>query len=192
MLISPYENFPHIAGEQVVLRKVVDGDLDALCELYASEAVFRYIPGDVKKNRSTVQNMIGHFERDFHKKKEIFLGICPADEPGRLVGLCELFDYDARIGGITLGYRICAAFWGRGFATWTVKAATGYLFKETGVNRIQAFVMPENAASCRVLLKNGFQREGLLRQSQYWKGRGIVDLLLFSRLRSDLGTPSVP
>lgn len=28
--------------------------------------------------------------------------------------------------------------------------------------------------------------EGLIRQGHVWKGRGVVDLLLFSRLKSDV------
>ena len=67
-----------------------------------------------------------------------------------------------------------------------VHAMTDYLFGEIGVNRIQATLLPENVRSKRVLQKTGFQKEGLLRQVSFWKGRGIVDLEVYSLLRSDI------
>ena len=45
--------------------------------------------------------------------------------------------------------------------------------------------MPQNAASQRVLEKNGFIREGLLRQANLWTDKGVVDLIIYSLLRSD-------
>jgi len=38
-------------------------------------------------------------------------------------------------------------------------------FEQMGLNRIEALVYPENAASLRVLERRGFPQEGLLRQS---------------------------
>ena len=84
-----------------------------------------------------------------------------------------------------IGYRVNERLWGRGIATKAVQAMTDYLFENVGINRIQATVMPENTKSKRVLEKNGFQREGLLRQAGFWQGKGIVDLEMYSRLRSD-------
>lgn len=37
-----------------------------------------------------------------------------------------------------------------------------------------------------VLEKSGFQKKGILRQSQFWKGIGIVDLTVYAFLQSDL------
>ncbi len=49
--------------------------------------------------------------------------------------------------------------------------------------------MPENVKSQRVLEKNNFTKEGILRQSQFWKGIGVVDLIVYSRLASDRANP---
>ncbi len=86
---------------------------------------------------------------------------------------------------ITTGYRLNDRFWGRGIATKTVKAMTDYLFKEIGINRVQTFVMPENIKSLNVLKRNNYKEEGTFRQGYRWKGLGVVDLTLFSMLRSD-------
>lgn len=60
-----------------------------------------------------------------------------------------------------LGYWVDAACAGRGFATEAVRQAVAFAFGEAGLHRVQAAVMPRNAASIRVLEKAGFREEGL-------------------------------
>ncbi|KAJ50194.1 ribosomal-protein-alanine N-acetyltransferase [Clostridium tetanomorphum] len=183
---SLYEQFPHIVADEITLRKIVDSDLDNIFEIYSNEKLFQYTPIMLKKNKSTVANMIGHFERDFHKRKCIFLGICLNSEPNNIVGIAEMFDYSNDVNMITIGYRLNHRFWSKGIATKTVKAMTDYLFNDIGINRIQAFVMPENIKSQNVLQKNGFNKEGIIRQGYVWKGQGVVDLILYSLLKADI------
>lgn len=185
---DPFARFPHLESGELVLRRIEQSDLDDLFAIYANEKLFRYTPGSAKKTRETVRNMIGHFQRDFGKRKTIFLGICLRPDPGRIVGIGEMFDYDKKVNAITIGYRLNEAYWSRGIATKAVKLMTDYLFREIGLGRIQAFVMPENTKSHPVLLRNGFVREGTIRQGRVWSGKGLVDLTVYSLLRSDLET----
>lgn len=182
---NPYDKFPHIVTDEITLREIVASDIDSLFEIYNNEKLFRHSPSMLKKNKDTVVNMIGHFRRDFNKKKEIFLGITLNENPAFLVGVAEIFDYNRDVNMITIGYRLNDRFWGKGIATKTVKSITDYLFKEIGINRIQAFVMPENINSLNVLRRNHFVEEGIIRQAHIWKGIGVVDLTLFSMLRSE-------
>ena len=180
-----FSQFPLISSNAVLLRRILESDLDALYEIYKNPSVFTFIPGSVKKNKETVRNMIGHFERDFRKKKMVFLGVCRAEQPEELVGTAEIFQYGPKVNKVVIGYRFRESCWGQGLATETVRALTGYLFETVGLNRLEAYVMPQNVASQRVLEKNGFVREGLLRQANFWTDKGVVDLVVYSLLRSD-------
>ena len=180
-----YEQFPHIVTDEITLRKIVTADLDSLFEIYSNEKLFQYTPLMIKKNKDTVENMIGHFERDFNKRKEIFLGICLNSEPNNIIGVAEMFDYSQDVNVVTIGYRLNDRFWTKGIATKTVKAMTDYLFTDVGINRIQAFVMTENIKSQNVLERNAFVKEGIIRQGYMWKGKGVIDLILYSLLKSD-------
>ena len=182
---SPYEKFPYIVAEEVTLRKIVASDLDNLFEIYSNENLFKYSPVKLKKNKETVANMIGHFERDFNKRKNINLGICLNSAPDIIVGVAEMFDYSKDINMITIGYRLNDRFWAKGIATKAVKAMIDYLFTDIGINRIQAFVMLENMKSQNVLHRNGFIKEGIIRQGYIWVGQGVVDLAVYSLLKSD-------
>jgi len=62
-------------------------------------------------------------------------------------------------GWIDLGFRFAHQYWGRGLATETASAWVRAAFDEFRLNRLGAFVHPENVASIRVLEKVGFREE---------------------------------
>ena len=64
-----------------------------------------------------------------------------------------------------LGYWVGKPFWGRGIMSAAVKTITDYAFESLGLIRIDARVYKGNDASCRVLEKAGYRREGLHRKA---------------------------
>lgn len=85
-----------------------------------------------------------------------------------------------------LGYWIGEPYWGRGLASAAVEAVTPYGFEAFGLRRIFAIPFVENVASCRVLEKAGYVREGLMRASAIKDGE-IRDQYLYSRISGDAG-----
>ena len=69
--------------------------------------------------------------------------------------------------------------------TEALDAIIGFGFREVGLNRIQAVVMPGNEGSEKLLEKLGFRREGVLRQYDNWGEKGYVDMKMFSLLRRE-------
>jgi [ribosomal protein S5]-alanine N-acetyltransferase len=59
-----------------------------------------------------------------------------------------------------VGYWIDRDHQGRGYTTEAVGEAVSFAFGPLGLHRVQAAVMPHNAASLRVLAKLGFRKEG--------------------------------
>lgn len=64
-----------------------------------------------------------------------------------------------------LGYRIAEAECGKGYAGEAVRQLLGIAFGELGLARVEADCRVENAASARVLLRNGFTQFGHSRRS---------------------------
>jgi RimJ/RimL family protein N-acetyltransferase len=64
-----------------------------------------------------------------------------------------------------LGYWLGEPYWGRGIATAAIEAVTRYAFSQLDLVRLFAVPFAGNVASCRVLEKAGYEREGLLRRS---------------------------
>jgi len=75
---------------------------------------------------------------------------------------------------------------GNGVATGAVALLSRWvLTSETGIHRPHALIEPWNIASQRVVEKNGYVRDGLLRAYSTYRGEHRDDLL-FALLRSDL------
>ena len=68
--------------------------------------------------------------------------------------------------------------------TEAIKRVTEFGFNKLDINRIEAEVMHGNIASEKVLAKNGFKNEGVLRQWMYWNTK-YYDMTMFSLLQSD-------
>ena len=81
-----------------------------------------------------------------------------------------------------LGYYLAQPLWGRGLVTSAVKQLCAYLFQNTDILRVFAQPFAENAASCRVLEKAGFQLEGVLRSNAVKNGV-VRDMKLYARIR---------
>ena len=85
-----------------------------------------------------------------------------------------------------LGYWLAPDFWSRGIMTAAVGLFCREIFSSTDVNRIEAVVFVPNAASCRVLEKCGFRKEGVLRQSVFKNGQ-FYDAAVYGLLASERG-----
>jgi ribosomal-protein-alanine N-acetyltransferase len=64
-----------------------------------------------------------------------------------------------------IGYWVGEAYWGRGIATEALVGVTRHAVEHHGLTRLFALPFAHNAASCRVLEKAGYVREGYLRRS---------------------------
>lgn len=72
----------------------------------------------------------------------------------------------------------------KGIMTEAIIPIIAYGFNEMQLNRIEAFVGPDNDASLNIMKKMGFKQEGHLRQ-HYRKGNVIEDSVLFALLKEE-------
>jgi ribosomal-protein-alanine N-acetyltransferase len=81
----------------------------------------------------------------------------------------------------SMGYWVDAGHNGRGLATAAVRSLALTAFEDLGLHRVQAEILPHNAASKRVLERNGFARYGTapsyLRIAGRWQDHDLYQLL---------------
>jgi len=183
-----FGKYPYLESKELILKKVEPQDANDLFEILTNESLFKYRPGNPLKTLDSVKNVIGHYERDFLKHKTIFLGIYMKEENNKLVGIGEIFGFDDKASRVEVGYTINENFWGKGIATYATQMMVDFLFTTVVVNSIQATTMPINVKSKNVLERCGFTHEGTLRQVKHWTGLGIVDLDMYSILKSEYET----
>lgn len=81
-----------------------------------------------------------------------------------------------------VGYWLGVAFWGRGIVTAALAAASRHAFAVYDLQRVFALPFADNRASCRVLEKAGFAREGVLR-SAVVKDGVLHDVAVYALLK---------
>lgn len=78
-----------------------------------------------------------------------------------------------------VGYKFSSAYHHQGYAGEAIREGISIMFRELGIHRIQAKVLPENAPSMRLLGRLGFRQEGVMRECLFMNGRWR-DHVLFS------------
>jgi len=107
----------------------------------------------------------------------------------KMIGSVGVSGINRNHGRIELSYDLAPQYWNRGIMTKATLAVVKYVFETMHINRIEAFALPENKASARMLEKCGFEFEGNLRQHRFFNGK-YVDIGIYSLLRIEFLTPT--
>ena len=135
--------------------------------IYRCEPTFlAELQGTAESAMSAVRNM------DLIRDRQCILGIYETADPDALIGLAEFYDFKASGKIISIGYRLRPEYWGRGIGTQSVHAMLDSIKGNTKAELVTAHVMPENKASSRCLLKNGF--EYLATKQEDWGHGGLI------------------
>lgn len=180
MALRDYVNSkPSIRTERLTLRELCAADVSALREWMPDKSIYAYWgkgPGRTDKQPELL------FEKAKKPSKSFHLGV-ELNETGKVIG--ELWIYlieNDRMAKVAV--RFGKAYHGNGYATEAVSAIVRFCFEHTELQRIWTDVDVQNAASCRVLEKCGFTREGTIRQGKMvstW-----CDYHLYGILKSDV------
>jgi [ribosomal protein S5]-alanine N-acetyltransferase len=115
--------------------------------------------------------------------KEISFAI--RDRQGHLIGSIGVDDFKL---GTThraeVGYWLAKLYRGQGIMTDALGVFVEYALNNLQLTRLTVHSLDFNHASARVLEKNGFKREGCLRQHERTK-KGIFDVLAWGLLKSE-------
>jgi len=87
------------------------------------------------------------------------------EEPKRIIGIIALSNIvRGPFQSCYLGYRLDHEEVNKGYMTESLECVIRYAFDELKLHRIEANIMPRNAASLKVVQKLGFSPEGLARK----------------------------
>jgi len=169
-----------LRGTSFILRPWQRGDEHAIVRHANNWNVARNV-SDGFPHPYTLENAKRYVERwSGQEPPERVFAIVIDGEAAGSIGIHENGDVLRRT--YELGYWLGEVHWGRGVATEAVGLATAYAFEALPTVRLEAFVYAGNAASVRVLEKNGFVCEGRLRNRVFKDGE-IMDEFIYAKLR---------
>lgn len=165
-----------LEADGIVLRALERADAEALFSAHNNDATHKYWSGPA---HTSVEQTADYIQDTINIPNAHAWAI--TETGGEALGRIALFLLREGVGEIGVIMRPEAT--GRGFASKALSLVVAHAFDTLGLHRIVADVDPDNAASLNLFLRNGFEREGLLRAN--WKTHiGIRDTVLLAKLRS--------
>lgn len=145
--------------ERMLLREFTEADVDHLVALDGDPEVMRYITGGKPTPRARIENEVLPRIIDRYRLGDGYGGWAAIEKPtGVFLGRFAFHPKpDDAPGDVELGYRLCRAAWGRGYATEGSRALIHRGFTELGTQRVYAETMAVNTGSRRVMEKSGLR-----------------------------------
>ncbi|MEO8716151.1 MAG: GNAT family protein [Acetobacteraceae bacterium] len=177
------KGFPVLETERLVLRRLGPADLADATTFFGDPAVGRQTTWHALVRRHGVDGLLAHVERRRAAGEMAVWSIMPKGG-GHLIGFCGLVEISPEDRRAEIGYALARAEWGRGYAPEAARAVLGCAFDTLGFNRVEAYCVPENVTSIRVLEKIGMRREGVLREYVAIGGQ-LRDRAVYALLRRE-------
>jgi ribosomal-protein-alanine N-acetyltransferase len=179
--------FPVLATKRLVLREFQSSDAPAVFDIFSYEGVTRYHNVDTMTSLDQAEKIVANRMRLFPNQWGIRWAITHREAGNPVIGSCGFYMANQEFRSAEIGFELHPDYWRQGLMTETLSAVLNLGYSERfffELNRVQAFTSLENTASINLLLKFGFQLEGILREYGYWKDR-FHDLRIFSLLRRE-------
>lgn len=176
-------DFPILETERLTLRRVTQEDASDILAYLSDVDVMKYYGLESFKSINDALDEISWYKSIFEKGTGIRWGIT-LKEQEKIIGSCGFFNRVAQHYRAELGFELSKEHWGKGIASEAIKTVICYGFEQMNLQRIEALIEPPNIPSQKVVERQGFIREGLLRNYEYTCGK-FDDLYMYSLLKQD-------
>jgi len=177
------KKFPVLATKCLTLRAPTPKDAAAFHALMSQSGVTRYSNWPDAPSKTEAERSMRWMAK-LHASGKGCAWIIEDRKSKAFVGAIRFNSIEKKWRCGQIGYESHPGFWGRGFMSEAVAAVVACGHDTFGLNRIDAWTLPGNAASDRVLEKSGFRHEGVLRQRAWFKG-AFHDFRMFGRVAGD-------
>ncbi|PKB18189.1 GNAT family N-acetyltransferase [Flavobacterium sp. 5] len=181
MLKINFLPFPILKTERLLLRQLTANDADTLLVLRSNEQVMKYIPRPYLKTKEEALELIAMFDDKIENGIGINWGITFLNDPEKILGIIGHYRMKPEHYRAEVGYMLFPEYNGKGIVSEALRKVVEYGFNEMKLHSIEAILDPENIASEKVLLKNGFVKEAHLIENEFYEGR-FLDSMIYSKL----------
>lgn len=178
-----HTKFPEIETKRLRLREIEVKDAEHMLTYLQDPEVMEYYGLPPFDSTDQVLDEIAWYSKIFTQQTGIRWGITLKDED-KVIGSMGFLNWVSMHHRVDIGYELNQEYWGKGIASEALQAVLAYGFETMELERVQALIEPANLASIHLVEKQGFLREGLLRNYEYGNGK-FDDLLMYAILKKD-------
>lgn len=177
------KEFPVLETERLILRAVYFTDCHRILEIFQNEEVMRYYGMFAITGMEGAIGLVEALQSTYHENRGIRWAAVLKDT-GILIGTCGFHNHNVFHRRSELGYELDQAYWHQGYASEMLQAMLQYGVTQMNLHRIEALVYPENLPSQQLLIRNGFEKGGLLKGYAYFR-EVYTDLQMFSWIHKE-------
>ena len=181
MLTDIFDEDMIMRSDRLILRPLERRDVGDFYEIFSDREVMRYYDVLPLESIGQAEEMLDGFLAARADRTMLRWGI---EYRGKMVGTCGFFNFKDDCKKAEMGYDLNLSFHRMGIMSEALAMILDFIYDKTDINRVEAWVEPQNAASAGVLAKLGFTHEGTLRQYEYCRDE-VIDIMVWGMLRSD-------
>jgi len=174
--------FHSLEGENICFMPLVIEDAPIIHEYASDEDVSRFIGWNLmytlEETTAYVETMINRELAGTH-----LYAVAVNKKTQEHLGTVMIFNFDKVANHAEIGYVFHKKFWGKGYGSECVEMMCKFAFEELLLHKLVASVTDANIGSAKILEKNGFLREGRLKDHFYIEG-SYYDDLLFGKINN--------
>ncbi len=149
--------FPTLATERLVLRQLLESDVEEIFSLRSDTIINKYLGRQPSK---TLEDAL-IFIKNIKKNELLYWAITLAGNE-KLIGTICLFDISEELKKCEIGYELLNDYQGQGIMNEAAKKIIEYALQTLGLKTIDAFTHKENQRSTKLLQKLDFQQTGII------------------------------
>ncbi|HQK39586.1 MAG TPA: GNAT family N-acetyltransferase [Flavobacterium alvei] len=173
-----FNPFPNLETERLLLRRVVNKDVEQIFALRSDKEVMKYIPRPLVKTKEDALAHITMIDEKIDTNEGINWAITLKNND-KLIGIIGLYRIQPEHFRAEIGYMLLPEYHGKGIVSEAINEVVNYGFDAIKLHSIEAIIDPKNFASEKVLQKNGFVKEAHLKENEYYEGR-FLDTVIYS------------
>ncbi|MDR2275312.1 MAG: GNAT family N-acetyltransferase [Sphingobacterium sp.] len=154
--------------------------IDQLYSLRSDKEIMKYIPRSPATSRDEIVEFLQLTDEKIAANEMINWAITIKDLP-TMIGTIGYYHIKTEHYREEIGYMLLPAFQGYGYITKAIAAVVKYGFNGMRLHSVEVVVDPANIASCKVLKKCGFIKEGYFKENEFYN-ENFLDTVVYSKL----------
>lgn len=175
--------FKEIETDRLILRKLTPDTYKYIFDHYTEAQLIDFL-GTIDKGRLDKEKEKYSKGLSTHDKSFVVFQLLDINTR-IIIGSCGFHTWYTDHFRAEIGYALIDnSSKAKGLMSEAMRVVIDYGFTKMNLNRIEAFIGPDNTPSLKLIRKFGFTMEGRLR-SHYYKNNAIEDSIVFSLLKNE-------
>lgn len=170
MLNIHFDQFPTLETERLILRETRLTDAQDFFEMRSNKKTMQYVERPLAQTIDDAVELIEKLDK-IYKNHEGVSWTMTLKGFDRFIGNIGIWSFELDNHRTLIGYSLLPDYEGKGYMSETLRAVTLYACNVLGFHTLEARINPDNIRSGKLLERNGFVKEGYLKENYFWNGK---------------------